>query len=369
MSFVRPPVSFLEPAPISAHQQEFLARDKPALTQVQRPPSSSLLCIDSEDRFPNYIAKRSANYTDYNGSPYDFQITKNESMMSGFMTRLGVTEVVFPWVISNINSYTHQIGFGYAYGAGAVTYVNIDLVEGFYSPAQLAAELQRVIRTIDGGLSAFTMTYGKSGTPTFDYAGDPGTAGTLVGFQPLTYNSTDYPYGSQTKQLFDLLGFNTVTTAGLGNDAVRDAQGSADAIEIPTGSGDDFLGGGDTFAQSIRYIDIVCSQLTYNQGLKDTMSQQIARDTLCRLYVAQDGSSDALASGPGDATFSPVGTYPFTIHRQFSTPKMIQWTPNQPVPGGLRFEVYDDAGNNLVFASSLVEQLSDWGMTLLVTEN
>jgi hypothetical protein len=48
---------------------------------------------------------------------------------------------------------------------------------------------------------------------------------------------------------------------------------------------------------------------------------------------------------------------------------MIQWTPNQPVPGGLRFEVYDDAGNNLIGASPLEEQLSDWSMTLLVTEN
>ena len=357
--------SALMPAVMSGSQQEFLARDKPAKTAVSRPVSSSLLAIDSEDRFPDYIAKRNSQYTDYNGSPYDFQITKNESMMSGFMTRLGVTEVVFPWVIPNINQYTNKILVGYAVGAGPVTTALIDLRTGFYTPAELAATLQAVVRAITPFVN-FSMTYGTDGLPNFLYAGNPGVAGSLIGFQPLPYNSAEYPYGSTTKQLFDVLGFSTTA---LSNDVVQDAQTASGAIAIPAGSTNKFLYGGDTFAQSIRYIDIVCNQLTYNQGLKDTMSQTIARDTLCRLYVAQDGSTDALTSGPGDATFAPVGTYPFTIHRQFNTPKMIQWTPNQPVPGGLRFEVYDDAGNNLVGASSLFEQLSDWSMTLLVTEN
>jgi len=352
------------PPPISGSQQEFLARNKPAKTQVQRPASSSLLCIDSEDRFADYPAKRAAVYDAYNGSPYDFQITKNESMMSGFMTRLGVTEVVFPLVIPNINLYTKDIIFSYAIGTGPVTDSLISLNVGFYTPAELAAVLQVQVRAISASLATFVMTYGQTKNPNFDYAGNPGTLGVLVGWKPLPYNTTAYPYGSQTKQLFDLLGFTQA--GGLSNSVVQDAQ---NATAVSTIGGNPYLYGGDTFCQSIRYIDIVCSQLTYNQGLKDTMSQQVARDTLCRLYIAQDGGSDALSSGPQDATFAPVGTYPFTIHRQFSTPKMIQWTPNQPVPGGLRFEVYDDAGNNLVGASAFVEQLSDWSMTLLVTEN
>lgn len=363
-SFVQPPASFLMPAPISGHQQEFLARDKPAMTQVQRPASTSLLVIDSEDRFPDYNAKRNAVYTDYNGSPYNFQITKNESMMSGFMTRIGVTEVVFPWVIPNINQYTNKIIFKYAIGSGAVTSTTITLNVGFYTPSQLATALQAAVRAIDASLVNFVMTYGLTKNPNFDYAGHPGTAGVLVGWDPLPPNTTAYPYDLNTKQLFDLLGFTSA--GGLSNSTTQDAENATNVAVI---NGNPFLYGGDTFCQSIRYIDIVCSQLTYNQGLKDTMSQKISRDTLCRLYIAQDGASDALASGPQDATFAPVGTFPITIHRQFSTPKMIQWTPNQPVPGGLQFEVYDDTGRNLVEASAFVEQLSDWSMTLLATEN
>lgn len=363
MSFVSPPASFLMPPPMSGHQQEFLARNKPAKTQVQRPSSTSILGIDSEDRFEDYVAKRNAVYSDYNGSPYDFTITKKESMMSGFMTRIGVVEVVFPWVIPNINLYTKDIIFKWAIGAGPINQVQITLDVGFYTPSQLAAALQAKVRAATP-VATFVITYGQTKNPSFDYAGAPGTAGTLVGWDPLPYNSAAYPYGSQTKQLFDVLGFTQA--GGLSNSTVQDAENATNVSII---NGNPYLYGGDTFCQSIRYIDIVCSQLTYNQGLKDTMSQKVARDTLCRLYIAQDGASDALQSEPQDATFAPVGTFPMTIHRQFSTPKMIQWTPNQPVPGGLRFEVFDDAGNNLVGASILVEQLSDWGMTLLATEN
>ena len=67
-----------------------------------------------------------------------------------------------------------------------------------------------------------------------------------------------YDY-ARSKQLFDVLGFSTENTGYYLNGM-----------------------GGPTLCQSIRYIDIVCSQLTNNQALKDTMSQEIARDVLCR---------------------------------------------------------------------------------------
>jgi hypothetical protein len=286
-------------------------------------------------------------------------------MMSGFMTRLGVTEVTFPWVIPNINEYTKKIQVGWVVGGGIVQYQTITLRDGFFTPVELAAQLQGAVRAITG-IATFVMTYAADGLANFQYAGNPGTPGTLIGFQPLPYNSVDYPFGKTTKQLFDLLGF---TTGPNGNNIVKDAQTDAGAVAIPPGSTNKFLYGAETFCQSIRYIDIVCSQLTYNQGLKDTMSQTIARDTLCRLYIALDGPDSGSAKQPNSADFQPYGTYPMTIHRQFSVPKYVQWTPNQPVPGGLRFEVYDDAGNNLVFASPLFEQYSDWSMTLLVSEN
>ncbi len=150
-----------------------------------------------------------------------------------------------------------------------------------------------------------------------------------------------------TKQLFDVLGFSNTNTSH-----------TTEGV------------GGSTFAQSIRYIDIVCSQLTYNQALKDTMSQQVSRDTLCRLYVADPVTpADVDASSPD---FTPSGTVPFTIVRQFDTPKYIQWTPNQPIGGSLKFEVFDDTGRNLsdyIPFPDISPNMIDWSMTLLVSEN
>jgi len=364
---MEPPSSFLMPPPMSASHQEFLARNKPASTVTSRHPSSALLCIDSEDRFGDYEAKRAATYSDYNGSPYDFQITKNESMMSGFMTRIGVTEVTFPWVIPNINEYTSTIQVSWAIGTGPTSTATITLRAGFFTPQELATNMQGAVRAVTG-IATFVMTYAADGLANFQYAGNPGTAGTKIGFLPMPYDSAAYPYGKTTKQLFDLLGFTTSVPPNTDCDNnVKDAQ--VYGIAIPPGGPNKYLYGADTLCQSIRYVDIVCSQLTYNQGLKDTMSQTIARDTLCRIYVALDSPDSGNAQQPSDAAFQPYGTYPMTIHRIFNTPKYVQWTPNQPVPGGLRFEVYDDAGNNLVNASPLVQQYSDWSMTLLVSEN
>lgn len=315
---------------------------------TERPPSSAILAIDSEDRFTSYEDKRT-NVA--NRSPYNFTIQKAESIMNGFFTRIAVTEVIFPWSIPNIHDLCDSVNIFYGPAGGPYVAQEITINQGFYTPSELAAALETEIQAF---IPTFTMTYGTfspaPGTnfplPLFQY--DTGAA-TVIGFLPLPVGSLAYgkTISPTTKQLFDVLGFT-----------------SENSVE----GGEGF--GGTTFGQSIRYIDIVCSQLTYNQALKDTMSQQITRDTLCRLYITSDASpADVDASSP---SFTPPGTVPFTINRQFDTPKYIQWIPNQPVSGSLKFEVFDDTGRNLsdyTFAGSSVPNCTDWSMTLLVSEN
>ncbi len=77
---------------------------------TERPPSSAILGIDSEDRFADYASKRANAAT---STPYNFTIQKSESLMNGFFTRLAVTEVVFPWVIPNIHELCDSIIFSY----------------------------------------------------------------------------------------------------------------------------------------------------------------------------------------------------------------------------------------------------------------
>ena len=321
---------------------------------TQRPVSTAILAIDSEDRFRDYDEARDITSASLNASPYDFTITKSQSLMNGFFTRLAVSEIVFPWVIPNINRQSYLINIEYDIGAGPVDDV-IELDEGFYTPSMLAAAIQAQVRALApaaGDLGSFTMTYGIStiGHPTttqrpiFEYKTN--IVGVTVAFSPVI--STGVFVDRRRKQLFDLLGFtfsNTVLST--------EAEGT------------------DTYCQYTRYIDIVCTQLTANQALKDTMSQVVARDVLCRVYVG-DAASIQSTVLPSSSTFCPPGCMPTTISRDFTQPKQIQWLPNQPVPGVLRFEVFDDAGNAL---NTVVDPISaagngaNWSMTLLVSEN
>ena len=317
---------------------------------TSRPSSSAILAIDSEDRFKDFIQARSASLASYNASPYDFQITKNESMMNGFFTRLALTEVNFPWTIPNINAQTQQIIFNYALGAGPLISATLTLPIGFYKPSDIAAALEFQIQSLDIGLATFQMAYGvdtilggSRKVPVFFYRSPVGTG---VNFEPLFYSSTAYPYPPTTKQLFDLLGFTSDNSDNL------EQQGL----------------GRSTYCQSVRYIDIVCSQLTYNQAVKDTMSQTIARDTLCRMYIGDGPYTGTSTMDPSDPLFCPPGCAPFTIYRQFTNPKFIRWNPDQPVQGNLQFQVFDDDGQILTNLTTF-DGTENWSMTLLASED
>jgi hypothetical protein len=331
------------------------------LAQTIRPSSTALLTIDSEDRYKNYVQAR-ANPT----SPYNFSITKNESLMPGFMTRIGISEVVLPWSIPNINLKTQSINVVYNIGAGEVPFT-LYIPVGFYTPNELASVLQADIS--GAGATGFTMTYGSAlvdisnavivafDAPYFSYSmGDPTHT---IRFLPMQYNSASYPYSSQTKQLFDILGFTSENSEDL-------AQGVS----------------GYTLCQAIRYVDIVCNQLTNSQAQKDQTSQTIARDMLCRIYLGDGGAGGQSTVQPSSSSFCPPGCAPTVIYRNFTMPKQIQWIPNQNIPGFLQFQVYDDAGDLLdasltlpgsgalipTTPGAIVGQALDWSMTMLCSE-
>jgi len=125
----------------------------------------------------------------------------------------------------------------------------------------------------------------------------------------------------------------------------------------------------DTYCQSTRYVDIVCTQLTLNAAAKDTMSQAVARDVLCRVYVG-DAAGVQSTVLPSSATFCPPGCMPTTIYKDFALPKQIQWRPDQSIPGYLKFDVYDDAGFSLSDYTPYAQgNGANWSMTLLCSEN
>jgi hypothetical protein len=322
--------------------------------QTIRPPSTSLLTIDSEDRFESYTeasAAASLPPTTLNATPYNFAIRKRESLMNGFFTRVGVSEICFPWSVPNINRKTKDIKITWS-GTSAGT-ATLTLLEGFYTPHGLAAALQSKIQA-EVGLGAVTVSYGYLDTPTFAF--NTNDAGLFLSFEPLDYNSNDYPFPNTTKQLFHVLGLSDLNSVGTAGNSYS----------------------GFTFCQAIRYVDICCFQLTNNQSLKDQTSQTVARDMLARVYLGDGlipGNTPPDASNPD---FCPPGCAPYTIYKNYATPKQIQWIPNQPIPGYLAFQVFDDAGalltetlNPEAAVDAVGDQAAylDWSMTMMVSEN
>lgn len=322
---------------------------------TQRPVSSAILGIDSEDRASDLATVRNAGI--FNASPvsgpYSFQINKATSILNGFFTRIGITELVFPWVVPNVNKRTKDIVFQYNVGAGLVT-TQITVTEGFYTPSQLAAAMQILIRAIDPLLNLTTVTYGTAvpgagivpSVPAFTFATNNAST---INFLPMTPNSAAYPYPASARQLYDVLGLVAHTDPAPPYTVIY---------------------GGYTMCQAIRYVDIVCSQITNNQSLKDNSSAVTNRDMLARVYVADPASQSNVDSR--SSTFCPAGCMPFIIYKEYSSPKFIQWLPNQPVPGALKFEVYADDGALLTDYDENGQtgyNRTDWAMTLLVSEN
>ena len=305
-------------------------------TITVRPSSTALFCIDSADRYAS-IQDRAVGTQ----SPYQFNIVKNQALLNGFFKRIALTEIVFPYYIPNINTRTDSIQVSLNGGA-ASTLTLVAL--GFYSPAALAAELQTALITLT---SVATITVGY-----------------LDGRFIINTNSADTlsfgrgNYGGlgariNQFQLFDLLNMGPANTV-------------ASTIQIT----------GVTRCRYTEYIDIVSSQLTYNQKLKDASSDKIVRDVLARVYVETEDNLiqpyyNSTSSAEVISTNDIPGTYPFTVNRKFPLPKQIRWDDTQPL-GNVSFEVYDDKGELLTAhlgATAPDYQMPDWRFSLLVSEN
>ena len=327
-----------------------------------RPAALSVLGVDSEDRFNSYAQARRALGANTNWSQWDFTINKKQSILTGFFTRIALSEIMVQWGIPNINVKTNQIIFNYGTSEQIIT-----LNPGFYTPSALAAAIQTSVRSIDASLAAFTMTYGIRTTPSvvvppapavpsvvampvFEYASNAVSPLLAVGFSPMPVDNGRYK--ATTKQLFDLLGFSLTN-------------------QIPyTG----IARGQNTFCTFTKYIDIISTQITAQASLKDSSTAEVPRDLIARVYLTNPADPANVVCS--SASFCPVGCAPFTLFRDFSTPKQIQMIPTAPIGGYLKFQVFDDSGDELYQVDTPIDPTLDgtgnnleWSMTLLASEN
>lgn len=275
-----------------------------------RPPATANLMIDSEDR-PGIF-----------NSPWDFQITKRESIMNGFFSRIATTEVVLDWCEPNIsqvlqnNTLTLDLS-----GTGANTYAGtqtITLTDGLYT-------VEEAVDSIVTKLNALTGTTGMDfSVQQFSAAGvaiDP-SGGVIVNISP-----------------------NKL----------------ANQLDLQPGNDGQYLVEACADIRPYRYIDFVSFDITYAQYLKDSSTAKRPLDVLCRWYFAED--SQEAVDGYGFPILQGYRT--FCRRRIFNPPKYIRWDNNLPI-GNLKFTVFDSTGNSLAENNTTT---SSWLMTLQVSEN
>ena len=289
-----------------------------------RQPSTANLMADSQDR------------TAISASAADFTISRNNSILNGFFTRVGVTEVVLEWFQRNVIG-DEDASFSFI-ESGSPDEVLTNVPAGFYTVETLVQEIAKQ-------MTAESATTGQTRTYT---AGSNGTSDafiTVTGSYTFTFSPTPgfdvYP---------QKLGF-TMNVAKKTNYV-----GSAVANTLGNGWTPDL--------RLYRYIDITSSSLTYNQNLKDASTAQSIDNILCRWYFADD------TPAPLDGYGFPIlqGYTSFVQRRQFSPPKQIRWDPTMPI-GQMNFRVtYTPPGTTSVPQTLPDTTAFDWLMTLQVSE-
>ena len=284
-----------------------------------RQPSTANFLISSKDR---------DDFNTTGGNPANFNITKKSSLLNGFFTRIAPNEIVLDWCIDNVSTYwKNTLIYVDISGVGQKSYA---VPSGQYTTATL-------LDVIVAGLTA-------AGTYTFSLTT------TTSGLKAIKCNLTAAPNTAQTFK------FKSVSNSGIDVSALPtqlnvqlDTYGVSFPVDCPK-------------VLPTQYIDFVCTQLTYNQALKDTSTAIIEQNILFRWYFAWD------VPEPLDAYGYPIyqGYKRFIQRREIPFPKQIAWTPNQPI-GQLTFQVLDDEGN--VLSPSLAVGEMEWNMTMLVSEN
>ena len=282
-----------------------------------RQPSTANLMLDSADR-------STANFPSANS----FTISRANSILNGFFTRIGTTEVVLEWNTPNVGGLLNNdsLTIDLSGTTSGVFNGSVTAPTAFYTQADLLNWVVAQLNSKSAGLSP---------APTWSI-----NATTISGVFALV--SSANVWVQLSGPIAELLGLDTSVLIEVGPTPPAIAGIQLVAADL----------------RPFRYLDFVSQTLTYNQDLKDSTTAAITRDVLCRWYMAFDNPPSY------DAYGFPIlmGYSPFVLRRTFSPPKQIKWAANQPI-GQLSFLVFTDANALAPFNAQ-----SNWLMTLQVSE-
>jgi hypothetical protein len=322
-----------------------------------RPSSTANFYVDSLDKQPN-------------DSSGNFQIVKNNALFNGFFHRIAVGEVVMDWGIPNVASWWGNNFLIVAVDDGTTplgTVYTVVLDDGFYSAIDA---LDTIVTKLNNLTAPGFFSIGASGTQVGILCQDPfvvtwsQTQADLIAAIAASSNPGPFPaintalYSPDYALARALFSTSQLYTGVVAPPIVAPQFNTTWRSMSPL-----ILG--------TRYVDIVSTQLTYNQDLKDNTTAKYQRDVLYRWYLAWDGNSgvDILSGTPTLYPYYVLQGYkPFNQRRVLPYPKQIRWESKQPI-GNVSFQSYDDRGR-LIDTSKFSPSASyQFQMSMLLSEN
>jgi len=324
-----------------------------------REASTANFLIDSEDR-------NGYNATNIFGtvgsltttSSSDFTITKpGQNLLSGFLTRIAMTEIQLTWNIFNVNSTNNSLGVSVrTVAGGAITNYTVSITQGNYTVQEALDALVTAMSTATGQTFTVVNSVGTS----LGAAGRKAIQITGGAFTFAFYRLTGTPVsGPVVLNLAQRLGFITADFSSL---------------PLPTAF---FSSAWTAYKPNLlayKYIDITSSQLASQQKVKDaTTSNFDAIDVIYRWVFADGGSSNLSTTNnivtdiSYDGYGYPIlqGYKPFTAIRYLSFPKQTRWDPSTPI-GNLNFQTYTDQQAILTYIGA--SEAFEFKMLMLVSE-
>jgi hypothetical protein len=281
------------------------------------PLSTALLTIDSRDGLK---ADPATGLIVNPQNPYDINIQKGQQLFSGAVQRIALTEINMPWNIPNVNP-TNNILF--LEKDDGTTY-DLEISPGFYLPEDLATEVETQLNAFSiFGVSTWVCNWNTLDDATFRII--TGLTGVKFRILPKFGQSkgistayTGFPIaGPRSSTLATMMGFDYVNS-----DYSATVNGSVASMLYT------------------RYVDIVSSILCKNQDVRDTSSSYFTgNNILARIYI----SPERMYSITNE---NIIGTRPFILHKEFITPKEIQWNPTEFLPS-CNIRLQDEFGNKL----------------------
>ena len=294
--------------------QRYYYPEKEEVGQVVQVPRNAYLHISSQDR---YLLDKNGNYINNPAiNPNNIFINHQKLTGFGYIRRVGVTEISFPWTTPNVNKFNNifyvQDGSGVQYQCSIDGDIN---AEGFFDASGLAVALQNA-------LNQFLE----------DGSGNPAPAPFGNNDWTVVYDPTSFSYGIEKPLPFSTNVTNPASTKNL-NYMTGVAGLTAEAGPPPTYG----LFGGVPDLNYTRYIDFVSTNLSQYEALKDNLTQFNYTNIIYRLYL-EDGLN---------LPNQWFGTAPHTcVYRQVSNPKYFSWMKDQMM-GQIDIQLYDDAGRLL----------------------